>query len=112
MVLSGKEKIVQEDSKSLKELNKKFNVWFQKGLGAGKYLGQGLVNKISTFMRISPMVLGLNEDLVKITFRQYGTITTNTLSSENGDSPCKNWKGAGSARTLSNATWRDPRSDG
>jgi aldehyde:ferredoxin oxidoreductase len=96
IVLASKGKIPTADSAKIKELNKKFNTWLKKGLETGKYLGQGIVNKLSTFMRVSPMVLGLNEELVKITFRRYGTITTNTLSSENGDSPCKNWKGAGS----------------
>ena len=95
IVLSGKEKIVSAKPDQVKELNKKFNKWFKAGLGTGKYLGQGLVNKIAQLLRVSPMQMALTGDLIRITFAQYGTIVTNVLSSENGDSPVKNWKGSG-----------------
>lgn len=95
IALSGKEKITSADPEQIKELNKKFNKWFKTGLGAGKVLGRGLVNRIAQFMRVSPIQMAYTGDLIRITFARYGTIVTNVLSSENGDSPVKNWKGSG-----------------
>jgi len=95
IVLSGGEKIVSARPEQVKELNQEFNKWFKKGLGAGKYLGRGVVNRLSQFLRVSPMQMAYTGDLIRITFAQYGTIVTNVLSSESGDSPVKNWKGAG-----------------
>ena len=95
VALAGKTKIEVAAPDQVKALNQKFLKWFKTGLGAGKLFSQGVVNKISTFMRVSPLAMAYTGDLIKITFDRYGTITTNVLSSENGDSPVKNWKGCG-----------------
>ena len=95
IVLSGKEKIEVADKKQMTELNKKFNKWFKSGMGLNKIFSKPVVNFIAKFMRITPVNMALTGDLVRLTFDKFGTIVTNVLSSENGDSPVKNWKGVG-----------------
>lgn len=95
IAIKGKEKIEVADKDEIKALNKKFHKWFKTGMFASNILSKRVVNFISTFMRVTPVSLALSGDLVKISFERYGTICTNTLSSESGDSPVKNWSGAG-----------------
>ena len=95
VALAGKAKTETADLEQLKALNAKFMTWFKRGMGANKLFSKGVVNRISTFMRITPVAMAYTGDLIKITFERYGTITTNVLSSENGDSPVQNWKGVG-----------------
>jgi aldehyde:ferredoxin oxidoreductase len=54
-----------------------------------------VIRGIAKFMRISPFGFGAGGPAIPMTFRAFGTIVTNVMSSEMGDSPVKNWKGAG-----------------
>jgi aldehyde:ferredoxin oxidoreductase len=96
IALVGKQKVAVHDAERLKTLNQTFLKWFKSGMGAQKLLGRGVANRLGTFLRFSPVQMAYTGDLVKISFSRYGTISTNVLSSESGDSPCKNWGGAGS----------------
>jgi aldehyde:ferredoxin oxidoreductase len=96
IVLAGKQKVAVHDAERMKALNQTFLKWFKTGMGAQALLGKGVANRLGTFLRFSPVQMAYTGDLIKISFAKYGTISTNTLSSESGDSPCKNWGGAGS----------------
>lgn len=96
IVLAGKSKIEVHDRERIKGLTASFLDWFNTGMAARKLLGRSVANRLGTFLRISPVQMAYTGDLIKISFSRYGTISTNTLSSESGDSPCKNWGGAGS----------------
>lgn len=96
LVLAGKQKVAVADAERMKALNQQFLKWFKAGMGAQRLLGKGVANRLGTILRHSPIQMAYTGDLVKISFARYGTISTNTLSSESGDSPCKNWGGAGS----------------
>ena len=96
VVLKGKEKVEVAERDGMKALNKQFMEWFNKGQGGQKVFAPGVMDFLATFQRVSPVALGYTGDMVKNTFLRYGTICTNTMSSETGDTPCQNWKGAGS----------------
>ncbi len=95
IALSGKAKIEVNDSAAVKDLNKKFMKWFNAGAGLKKVLSARALNFMARFMRISPVGMAQNADLVKLAMSRFGTVASNVLSSENGDSPVKNWQGAG-----------------
>lgn len=97
IALADKKKIEIDDKNKIRDLNKQFMKWFKRGLGVQKVFGRTVLDKFATVLRVSPVALALNGDLIKIAFSKYGTISTNVLSSESGDSPVKNWKGSGAA---------------
>ncbi|MBP7737035.1 MAG: aldehyde ferredoxin oxidoreductase family protein [Spirochaetes bacterium] len=95
VVLSGTGRIEVHDPAAVKDLNKKFMKWFNAGSGLKKVLSAKALNVMAKFLRVSPVGMAQNADLVKLAMGRFGTIATNVLSSENGDSPVKNWQGAG-----------------
>jgi len=95
VALSGKERVEAADRKKVAELSKEFARWVREGDKAGKYLGGRINRIIARFMRISPFGFGASGDMIRVVMRAYGTIVTNVISAETGDSPVKNWKGAG-----------------
>ncbi len=95
IALSGSAKIEVNDPGAVKDLNKRFMKWFNAGSGLKKVVTAKLLNSMARFMRVSPVGMAQNAELVKLAMSRYGTIATNVLSSENGDSPVKNWQGSG-----------------
>lgn len=95
IALSGKTKVEVNDSAAIKELNKKFMTWLNSGAGLKKIMSGRVLSFMARVLRISPVGMAQNGELVKIAQSRYGTISTNVISSEGGDSPVKNWKGAG-----------------
>jgi aldehyde:ferredoxin oxidoreductase len=96
IVLAGKQKISVAVPERMKSLTQTFMAWFKRGMGVQALLSKGIANRLGTILRVSPLQMAYTGDLIKLSFSKYGTITTNVLSSESGDSPCKNWGGAGS----------------
>lgn len=95
VAVSGKKKIQVANPGRVKELNKKFKLWFDGGEWQNKLIDAKLLNKFGKFNRLSPIAVAQSGTLAKVVLNKYGTIATNVLSSEGGDSPVKNWKGAG-----------------
>ena len=95
VVVSGKQKIKIKDPKKIAALNSEFMHWFDKGKGLEKHFSAGLLNKMGRIMRVSPLAMAQSGELTKMALRKFGTVITNVLSSENGDSPVKNWTGSG-----------------
>ncbi len=95
VVLSGNGKVEVHDSEAVKKLNADFMKWFKKGSLNKKMLSAGALSFTGKFMRLSPVGMAQSGDMIKNALGKFGTIAGNVLSSENGDSPVKNWKGAG-----------------
>ncbi|MEW6442860.1 MAG: aldehyde ferredoxin oxidoreductase family protein [bacterium] len=95
VALSGKETVGAEDPGRIKTINEKFLKWLNASKPFEKYLPSGLARFLGRLYRVSPIGMAQDGNLAKMAFRQFGTIVGNVLSSESGDSPVKNWKGAG-----------------
>jgi aldehyde:ferredoxin oxidoreductase len=95
LVLQGKEKIPVQDPSQVKQLNQQFMKWFKAGETLESKVPTKLFSFLGRFLRVAPVALAQDGNLVKMAFKNFGTIVTNVLSAENGDSPVKNWKGAG-----------------
>ncbi len=95
VVLGGKEPIEVRDPERIKALNETFMKWFKAGESFERRVPSGFFSLMGRFFRVSPVGMAQDGALAKMAFRQFGTIVTNVLSSESGDSPVKNWKGAG-----------------
>ncbi|MBN1534893.1 MAG: aldehyde ferredoxin oxidoreductase family protein [Spirochaetes bacterium] len=95
LAISGRGKVEVHDPWAVRELNAKFIKWFKKGEGVKKLLSAKALNFMAKFMRVSPMGMAQKGDLVKMAMSRFGTIASNVLSSENGDSPVRNWYGVG-----------------
>ncbi len=92
VALAGKAKVVVDNLDKVKALNASFKKWLKKG---PNIISSGGLSFIGRFMRVSPIAMAQSGDLVKMAMSRFGTISSNVLSSENGDSPIKNWRGAG-----------------
>ena len=95
VALLGKDPIEVSDPERIKSLNERFMKWFKTGESFERRVPSGFFTLMGRFFRVSPIGMAQDGNLAKMAFRQFGTIVTNVLSSENGDSPVKNWKGAG-----------------
>ena len=95
VALSGKEKIQVADQGKVKELNEKFMKWLRAGENVEKKVPTWVFRLMGRTLRVAPFGLAQDGNLAKMAFKNFGTIVTNVLSAENGDSPVKNWKGAG-----------------
>ena len=95
IVLKGNHKIPVENAERIKALNKEFMEWFHKGGAIEKRLSSRVFSFMGRILRIAPFGFAQGGDFAKMALRRYGTIAANVFSAESGDSPVKNWKGAG-----------------
>lgn len=95
VVVSGKVKVEAADQEKITALSKKFAKFAVSGDNAARLMGPRVIRAIARIMRISPLGFGAGGNMIPATFRAFGTIVTNVMSSEMGDSPVKNWKGVG-----------------
>jgi aldehyde:ferredoxin oxidoreductase len=95
VALAGKAKIEAADPETIGRLSKRFGKFVVSGDRAAGFIGPRAIRAIAKFMRISPLGFGAGGPAIPMTFRAFGTIVTNVMSAEMGDSPVKNWKGAG-----------------
>ena len=95
VVLGGKTPVRGADTEQIKSLNKKFMKWFGKGTGLEKVLSAGMLRMFGRMFRVSPVAMAVAPELFRSVMKKFGTISSNVLSSENGDSPVKNWTGSG-----------------
>jgi aldehyde:ferredoxin oxidoreductase len=96
VALAGKEKVETQDPETIKKLSRDMAKWVVGADKMGKIFTARVNRILAKFMRVSPFGFGGSGDQIRMVFRTYGTIVTNILSSEIGDSPVKNWKGVGS----------------
>lgn len=92
VAVAGKMKIEVHDPERVKDLNTRFLKWLKSG---PNIISSGGLSFMGRFMRVSPIAMAQSGDLIKMAMGRFGTISANVLSSENGDSPVMNWRGAG-----------------
>jgi len=97
IALKGKQKIGVADREKVKELNKKFKKYIDSGNFLypdkpilGKVLG--LAGKLTWKLKFFPRD---DAQAWRVILKRYGTMGVTAMSSQNGDSPVKNWKGVG-----------------
>lgn len=96
IAVGGKQTVSVVNPEKVKELNKKFMAWFNRGRETmAKIFSAKVLNASGRFLRVSPVGFALSGNQAKALLKKYGTIATNVISAENGDSPVKNWSGAG-----------------
>jgi len=94
IAVTGKVKIEPADQKAIIEESRKFSKSLDRVDFAMKVLGNRLFRIVGTLARTgSPMKQP--GDLWRLVLKKYGTMGITAMSSENGDSPVKNWGGAG-----------------
>jgi len=97
IALAGRDPIRVRDAARVAESSRKLVRFLDRSKMAKPAFSGTALNVMGIMLRKSPLVLGMTGDMVNIAMSKFGTISTNVLSSENGDSPVKNWKGAGFA---------------
>ncbi len=95
VVLSGSQPINVHNPDRIRALNQRFTKWLLAGETVTKRIPSRVFSVLGSLLRVSPVGIAQDGNLAKFAFRNFGTIVTNVLSAENGDSPVKNWKGAG-----------------
>jgi aldehyde:ferredoxin oxidoreductase len=95
VVLSGSHEIKAHNPERIRALNQRFTRWLLAGEAVTKRVPSKVFSVLGSLLRVSPVGIAQDGNLAKFVFRNFGTIVTNVLSAENGDSPVKNWKGAG-----------------
>jgi aldehyde:ferredoxin oxidoreductase len=95
VALFGKARIESHDPEKIHALSRDFSQWVKAGEKGARWMTSRVTRLLSRFMRVSPFGFGGSGDMIRSVLRNYGTIVTNVISAETGDSPVKNWKGTG-----------------
>jgi len=95
IALAGKEKIPVDNPEQVKKLNQEFLRWLRQGERITKNFPARLLNFFARWLRILPVGFATPGEFIKYALGSYGTVVSNVFSAEIGDSPVKNWKGAG-----------------
>jgi len=95
VALAGSKKVGAADPQEIKRLSKQFSDYVKKGELIRKNFPGRMMTYLGKFMRVSPVLFATAGDGTKFALMAYGSCVTTVMSSENGDSPVKNWKGAG-----------------
>jgi len=94
IAVQGKAKIEVQNSEQMKGYSKKFS----KALDRADFMQKVINNRILRIAGISARIGGPTRqpgDLWRMILKKYGTMGITAMSAENGDSPVKNWGGAG-----------------
>jgi len=94
IAITGKAKIEVVNSEVIKEQSKKFAKSLNRVDFAQKILGNRLFRIVGRMAR-GPSMTKNPGDLWRLVLKKYGTMGITAMSSENGDSPVKNWGGVG-----------------
>ena len=95
VALAGNAKIQTHDPETIRKLSKDFIQWVKDGEKTAKWMTGWFRRFFGRFMRVSPVQFAGTGEGVRGVLRLYGTIFSNLLSAESGDSPVMNWKGSG-----------------
>lgn len=97
IALAGRDPIRTYDPEGMSKASRELVKFLDRSNRArGAFSGKGLT-WMGKMLRRSPVALGMTGGMASVVMSKFGTIATNVLSSETGDSPVKNWKGAGFA---------------
>ncbi len=95
LAVKGKAKIETQNPDRIKELTKKYNKSLDRADFMMKVLGNRLLRIVGIVTRAGSTMMANPGDLYRLLLKKYGTMGITAMSAENGDSPVKNWGGAG-----------------
>ena len=95
VVVTGKAKIEAEQPERMKSLSKDFGSALNKTDFLQKILGARVVKALSYVTRVNPIASAQPAPIWGQILKKYGTGGVTAMSAEVGDSPVKNWGGAG-----------------
>ncbi len=95
LVAKGKQKVTVDNAEQIKSLTKSFRKGLDHADLLQKILGKRLVGFAGKLTRIMPAHQAQAGDLYCQVLKKYGTMGITSMSAESGDSPVKNWGGAG-----------------
>ena len=94
IAVRGKQKIESANPEAMKEITKRFNKALNRADFLMKIINNRLFKIVGKMARTGPATRNPG-DLWRLILKKYGTMGVTAMSAENGDSPVKNWKGAG-----------------
>jgi len=95
IAVRGKAKIESQNPDQIKELTRKFNKSLDRADFMMKIMGNRLFRMVGKMTRTGPAAMSQPGDLWRLILKKYGTMGITAMSAESGDSPVKNWAGAG-----------------
>jgi aldehyde:ferredoxin oxidoreductase len=95
VALVGAQKIGSYDPDRIKKLSQKFGNYIKLGEVITRNFPGKMMTYMGRFLRRTPLMFATPGDGTKFALMAYGSCVTTVMSSEGGDSPVKNWKGAG-----------------
>jgi len=95
VALLGNKKVQAYDPEKMKELSRRFSRWVKKGETITRHFPGRMLNYMGKFLRLTPVFFANTGEGTKYALMAYGSCVNTVMASESGDSPVKNWKGAG-----------------
>ncbi len=95
LCLKGATRVQMHDQKRVLALSKEFRARLKRDEKVDRFFSGGVVGVMGRLLKYFKTQPAMAGDLFKLTLRIWGTSGIAAMSAENGDSPVKNWKGAG-----------------
>jgi aldehyde:ferredoxin oxidoreductase len=95
VVAAGTKKTGVRDRERIKTLSRTFRKRLEGKAGLKKVIGDRVFGLVGWLTRKGPLYTRQPADLFRLMMSKYGTSSLTALSAESGDSPIKNWRGAG-----------------
>jgi aldehyde:ferredoxin oxidoreductase len=95
LVAGGASRVGAHDQDAIKKHSQEFTQALKKADFMQKVLSSFLVKTAGKLTRLNPMAMANPGDLWCQILKKYGTMGITSMSAESGDSPVKNWAGAG-----------------
>ncbi len=95
LVAAGRMRVGVSDRERITALSQAFRRRLEGGKGFKRVLGDRLFGFVGWLTRKGPFYTRQPADLFRLMMSKYGTASMTAMSAESGDSPVKNWAGAG-----------------
>jgi len=95
IAVRGKAKIEPNNPDQVKDITRKFNKSLDRADFMMNLMGNRLFRIVGKMTRTGSTMMRQPGDLWRLILKKYGTMGITGMSAENGDSPVKNWAGAG-----------------
>ncbi|MBW1988761.1 MAG: aldehyde ferredoxin oxidoreductase, partial [Deltaproteobacteria bacterium] len=95
VVCTGKARVGVADRERMQELTKAYRKRIDRFDFAQKLLNDRLLGMTGKITRLTPVYPRQPADLWRLLLKKFGTPCLTAMSAESGDSPIKNWEGAG-----------------
>lgn len=95
VVAAGRTRVGVADPEGMTRLSREFRRRLEGGQWPRRLLGERLLGWLGRFSRVGPVRPRQPADLWRLLLGKYGTSAVTAMSAESGDSPVRNWTGAG-----------------